>query len=149
MESLIKDCLAIGLKSKGFNLDFEAKADIDGGFECYMFSNETHVSIITGECLYAKKGGGKAKMVYKHYCCRLGDDEYLKRFLELENIMHNPSLLTGVYGGLFARLINKITSYGTKNAGRLIRFAKNDDSICDVGVVNQCPRGEAVHALCI
>ena len=147
MKLELKDCLILGLKSKGFNLDFEAKADIDGGFECYMFSNGTYASIITGEIVRSRKGGGKAKMAYKHYYCQLGDDEYLKRFLESEGIMRNPSLLAGEYGGMFTGLINKVMDYGTEDAERLISPLENDDSIGDGGVGNQCPKDENVYAL--
>ena len=149
MKSVVKDCLFAGLKSEGFSLDFEAKADIDGGFECYIFSNEAHVALITAASVHSKNGGDKAEMVYKHYCCQLGDDEFLTRFLELEGIMGYPNLLTGEYGELFSRLVDKVKSYGTRNADLLIMPSKNDGFAGDIGVVSPCTRGEVVRASCI
>ena len=142
----LKDCLIMGLKSKGFNLEFEAQADIDGGFECYMFSNGTYASIITGGIVRSRKEGGRAKMAYKHYYCQLGDDEYLKRFLESEGIMKNPSLLAGEYGGMFTGLIRKVMDYGTEDAELRISPLKNDDSIGDEDIGSHWPKGGNAYA---
>lgn len=133
MKLEIKECLMMGLQSKGFNLDFEAKADIGGGFECYMFSNGTDVLIITGKIARSRKGGSK-RMAYSHYYCQVGDDKYLKSFLDYEGIMRNPGLLTGEYGGLFCRLINKVMDYGTDDSELLVSPLKSDDSIDDGSV---------------
>lgn len=120
MKSAVKDCLFADLKSEGFSLDFEAKADIGGGFECYIFSNEANVALITAESVHSRNGGDKTKMAYKHYCCQLGDDEFLEKFLELEGIIEHPNLMSGEYGELFSRLVDKVKSYGTRNADLLI-----------------------------
>ena len=152
MESVVKDFLIIGLKSNGFTLDFEAKADLYGGFECYLFSNGKYVAIITAKNVYSEKRRGETKLVYKYYYCQMGDDEYLERFLELEGITKNPCLLAGEYGGLIIRLINKVKGYGRKNVALLIRPLNNDELIGEIGdacVVHQFPKGEALHALSI
>ncbi len=152
MESVVKGFLIIGLKSNGFKLDFEAKADLYGGFECYLFSNGKYVAMITAKNVYSEKRSGGSKLVYKYYYCQLGDDEYLERFLELEGITKNPRLLAGEYGGLIIRLINKVKDYGRKNVVLLIRPLNNDDLIGETGddcVVHQFPKGEAIHALCV
>ena len=107
------------LKLKGFKLDFEAKSDVSGGFECDIFSDGNHLVIITGESVPSKTSGSNANMAYKHYYCQLGDDDYLKGFLKSGLLMKFPSALIEEYGGLFIRLINKIKSYGTKNTERL------------------------------
>ena len=146
MKSIAKDCLFADLKSEGFNLDFEAKADIGGGFECYIFSNEVNVALITAQSIHSRNGGDKTKMVYKHYCCQLGDDEFLEKFLELEGIIKNPNLMTGEYGGLFSSLVDKVKSYGTRNAGLLIMPSKNDEFACDIGMVSPSTRNEAANA---
>ena len=148
MKSAVKDCLFAGLKSEGFNLDFEAKADIDGGFECYIFSNEVHVTLITAESVHSKNEENKTAMVYKHYFCQLGDDEFLTRFLELEGIMEYPNLMTGEYDELFSRLVKKVKSYGTRDADLLIMPSKNDGFTGDIGVVSPCTQGQAVRASC-
>jgi len=146
MKSIVKDRLFADLKSEGFSLDFEAKADIGGGFECYIFSNEANVALITAERVHSRNGGDKTTMVYKHYCCQLGDDEFLEKFLELEGIMEQPKLLTGEYGELFSRLVDKVKSYGTRKAELLIMPSKNDGFACDIGMVSPCTRNEAVNA---
>jgi len=148
MKSAVKDCLFADLKSEGFSLDFEAKADIDGGFECYIFSNKANVALITAESVHSRNGGDKTTMVYKHYCCQLGDDEFLTRFLELEGIMEQPKLLTGEYDELFSRLVKKVKSYGTRDAELLIMPSKNDGFACDIGMVSPYKRDKAVNASC-
>ncbi len=121
MEELIKDSLFIGLLSKGFALDFEANADIGGGYECFMFTNSTHVAVITGENVPSKTRGGRDRMAYRYYCFRFGDDRALHQFLVAEGINGNQNLFNGEYGPMFMRLINKLKSYGTRNAEILIR----------------------------
>jgi len=99
---------------KGFRLEFESRADLDGGFECYIFANGTHVSFVTGKGAYSTGVNGSG-VKYRHYYCRIGDDAYLKKFLEVEGIMDNPPRLRGDYGAFFFRLIDKVMSYGTGN----------------------------------
>ena len=137
METLLKDCLFTGLKSKGFRLDFEAKADMAEGFACYIFSNKDHVAIITSEHACSKRRCAGPKTVYRHYCCRIGDDEYLRNFLESEDIIGNLPLLNGEFGILFMTLINKVKSYGTKNAELLIRPTTSNESVVKEGAAEQ------------
>jgi hypothetical protein len=76
-------------------------------------------------------------MLYRYHSCKLGDDEYLRKFIEFEILMKHPSLLTGEYGEIVGRLIDKIRNYGTKSA----------DST-DYGVeVNPCPKSMNVFYL--
>jgi|GEM_PF-6392088 hypothetical protein len=108
-------CLAKGLDLRDFNLDFEAKADLDGGFECNIFSNDKHVVIVTGKGDGSKTGDNKKSMQYSHCSCKIGDDRHLTSFLESADIIKDRGLLTGEYGSMFLSLISKVTSYGTRD----------------------------------
>ena len=108
-------CLANGLDLRDFNLDFEAKADLDGGFECNIFSNDKHVVIVTGKGEDSKTGDNKKSMRYSHCSCQIGDDRHLTGFLESADIIKDRRLLTGEYGSMFLSLISKVTSYGTRD----------------------------------
>ena len=121
MEDFVKKCLFEGLNSKGFQLEFEAMADIGGGYECYLFVNSSHLAVVTGENSSSRTRGGSANMVYRHYYCRFGDDQALNEILLSEGISGNRNLLNGEYGPLFLNLMNKIKSFGTRNADLLIR----------------------------
>ncbi len=127
MDQMLKDCLFIGLKSRGFDFDFEAKADISGGFECYIFSNESHVAIVTGENSAPRRKHTESDLVYSYYCCPIGDGEYLRKFLQEKDILGNLSLLNGEYGELFTALIQRVNSYGVKNADSRIRHEADND----------------------
>ncbi len=116
METFLKDCLMIGLKSKGFNLDFEAKANINGGFECYIFTEGNHVAIVTGRRMRSKSKGVGPQMAYKTYFCPLGDDEYLRHVLESENIGKDSRMMNGIHRGLFKSLHEKVKSYGSSHS---------------------------------
>ncbi len=147
MKEITDPCFVKNLKSEGFVHEFEAKTDADGGFECNIFSNGEYVVIITGESVRSKTNDGKAEMAYKHYYCRLGNDDYLKRFLEYEVLMRNPGLLTQEYRGLFIRLMNKVESYGTKNFGPLAGPPDSDVSMGYCGVRHQFIKAENIHTL--
>jgi hypothetical protein len=107
--------LANGLDLRDFNLDFEAKADLDGGFECNIFSNDNHVVIVTGKGEDSKTDDNNKRMKYRHYSCQIGDDRYLKSVLESADIIKDQGLLTGEYGSMFISLISKVNSYGTRD----------------------------------
>ena len=124
------------VKSKGYNLDFEAKLAINGRFECSIFSDGERVVIVMGESVRSKKSG-ITKMLYRYHSCKLGDDGYLGKFIESEILIKNPSLLTGEYGEIVGRLINKIRSYGTSSA----------DSTDSGSEVNPCPKSSKVSYL--
>jgi len=126
MEFSDENYLNRSLESEGFSLDFVTKTYLDGVFECKIFSDGTNVVILTGESIHSEQEGRDIKMAYRHYCCQIGNDEYLKRFLEYEVVMRNPGLLKGDYKGLFDRLINKIRSYGTKDIDLSIRTLEVD-----------------------
>jgi len=128
--------LDTGLKSKGYNLDFEVKLAINGRFECSIFSDGERVAIILGKSVRTKTSG-ITKMLYRYYSCKFGDDGYLRKFIESEILMKNPSLLTAEYGEIFGRLIDKIRSYGTKSA----------DSTDSGGEVNPRPKSRNVFYL--
>ena len=128
--------LNTGLKSKGYNLDFEAKSGINGRFECSIFSDDERVVVIMGESVRSKTGG-VAKMLYRYHSCKFGDDGDLKKFIESEILMKNPSLLTGEYGEIVCRLIDKIRSYGTRSV----------DSTDYGSEVNLCPKSSKVSYL--
>ncbi len=121
MEDFVKECLFEGLNSRGFQLEFEARANIGGGFECYLFVNSSHLAVVSGENGSSRTRGGAANMVYRHYYCRFGDDQALNEILLSEGISGNQNLLNGEYGPLFINLMNKIKSFGTRNADLLIR----------------------------
>jgi len=104
--------LDMGLRSKGYHLEFKVKSSINGGFECNIFSDGTRVVIIMGKRVHIMGQGGKTKMFYKYHCCQLGDKEYLEKFLESETIMRSPEQMSDEYGEMFRRLIDKIRSYG-------------------------------------
>ena len=139
MEFEINKYLNANPEMKGFSLEFESKAAMGGGFECYIFSNKTHVTLVTGKNGPASNGD-RSKVEYKHYCCRIGDDAYLKKFLEFECIAGNADLLPVHYAGFFTRLMDKVMSYGTKNSNVLPRSLACDGS----GVADQHPEAEAV-----
>jgi len=136
MEKPARQCLGIGLKSKGYNLDFEVKLAINGRFECSIFSDGERVVIIMGESVRSKTSG-ITKMLYRYHSCKVGDDGYLRKLIESEILMKNPSLLTGEYSAIFARLTDKIRNYGAKNA----------DSNDYGGKVNPCPKSRKVSYL--
>lgn len=144
----MKDCMVIGLKSKGFSLDFEAKSDIESGFECTILSDGNHIVIISGKNIFSETKGNKTKMIYTHYYCRLGDDQYLTKFLESEVFARHSILLTGEYGGLFIKLIDRVMSYGTKNVELLVRPLKNNHLLDKRKKINQFQKGENVVDLC-
>jgi len=125
-----------GLKSKGYNLDFEAKSGINGSFECSIFSDGERVVVIIGESVRSKTGG-ITKMLYSYHSCKFGDDGFLRKFIESEILMKNPSLVTGEYGEIVCRLIDKIRSYGTRSV----------DSTDYGGEVNRCPKSSKVSYL--
>ncbi len=147
MNEVVKDCLVSGLKSKGFILDFEVRADIDGGFECYIFSDSRNVVVIMGESVRSTRRGSKVKMAYKHYYCQIGDSEYLDGILDSEDLAGNPFLQTGLYGIMFKTLINRIKSYGTKNAGSFIRPLRNYDATGKSGESDPYPIVKDTHTL--
>lgn len=147
MENEGKKITNRSLESKGLSLDFVAKTDLDGVFECKLFSDGTNVVILTGESTHSKKEGGKIKMAYRHYCCQIGNDEYLKRFLEYEIIMRNPGLLRGDYKGLLDRLIQKIKSFGTKDLDLSIRALEDDSSTNYDNVLKKRQKSENVYYL--
>ena len=136
MRKTARRCLDTGFKSKGYNLDFEVRLNLNGRFECSIFSDGERVVIITGESVRSKTSG-MAKMLYRYRSCKLGDHGYLKRFIEAEILMKNPSRLTGEYGEVFGSLIDKIRSYGKGNA----------DSTDYGGEVNPCPKSRKVSYL--
>ena len=128
--------LDTGLKSKGYNLDFEAKLAVNGRFECSIFSDGKRVVIIMGESVRSKTSS-ITKMLYSYHACRLGDDGYLRKIIESEILVKNPNLLTGEYGEIVGRLINKIRSYGTSSA----------DTTDSGGEFNPCPKSRKVSYL--
>lgn len=136
MKKTARRCLDTGLKPKGYKLDFEAKLNINGRFECSIFSDGERVVIIMGESVRSKTNG-MTTMLYRYHSCKLGDDGYLKKFIESEILMKNPSLLTGDYGEIFGRLIDKIRNYGTGSA----------DLTDYGGEVNPCPKNRKVFYL--
>lgn len=144
MDEAIKECLVTGLKSKGFRLDFEAKSDIDNGFECDMFSDGKHLVIITGKGIHSEKSDEKEKMYYRQYYCQIGNDQHLKKFLDTEALIKNPSLFTGDYSELLTRLINKVKAYGTKKIELLSRSLNRHTSLGSDVVVNQTPKVQNV-----
>ena len=129
MKATERQRLVNGLDLKNFNLDFKAKADLGGGFECNIFSNNQYVVIVTGKAENAKKGGKNKSMEYSHYFCEIGDDRYLtdfiESFLESMDIIRNPGLLTGEYGSMLNSLISKVNSYGIKDAEQMNSPLKN------------------------
>jgi hypothetical protein len=127
LEQILKG-LIVGLEANGFTLDFEAKADIDGGFECYILSDKTHVAIITGENTFSRKKGNGQEMVYRHFFCQLGDQEYLEEFLGCIGVADNSDLLDGPYGSLFFWLINKVRQYGMVSPARFEGLSGHDAS---------------------
>ena len=82
-----------GLKSKGYNLDFEAKLAVNGRFECSIFSDGERVVILMGESLPSKKSG-ITKMLYRYHSCKLGDGVYLRKFIESEILIKNIVTVT-------------------------------------------------------
>ncbi len=147
MENTDDNILNRDLESKGFSLNFVAKTDLDGVFECKIFSDGTDVVILTGESTHSMKEGGTIKMAYRHYCCRIGNDEYLKRFLEYEIVMRNPSLLKNECKGLLDRLINKIKSYGTDDMDLSIQVVEDGNSINNDTVLKKHRKNENVYYL--
>ncbi len=147
METTDYNLLNRDLESKGFSLDFVAKTDLDGVFEYKVFSDGTNVVILTGEGTHSMKDGGKIKMAYRHYCCQIGNDEYLKRFLEYEIVMRNPSLLKNDCKGLFDRFINKIKSYGTKDINLSIQAFEDGSPIKNDTVVKKRRKNKNVYDL--
>ena len=136
MKKTARRCLDTGLKSKGYSLDFEVKLAINGRFECSLFSDGERVVIIMGESVRSKTSD-LTKMLYCYHSFKLGDDESLGKFIRSEILMKNPSLLTGEYGEISGRLIDKIRSYGTGNA----------DSTDYGGEVSPCPKSRKVSYL--
>jgi hypothetical protein len=136
MKKTARRYLDTGLKSKGYNLDFEAKSGINSRFECSIFSDGERVVVIIGESVRSKTGG-ITKMLYRYHSCKVGDDGDLRKFIESEILMKNPSLLTGEYGEIVCRLIDKIRSYGTRSA----------DSTDYGGEVIRCPKSSYVSYL--
>ena len=136
MKKTAMQYLNTDFKSKGYNLDFEAKLAINGRFECSVFSDGARVVVIIGESVRSKTGG-ITKMLYRYHSCKFGDDGYLRKLIESEILMKNPSLLTGEYGEIVCRLIDKIRSYGTRSA----------DSTDYGDEVNPCPKSSKVSYL--
>ena len=147
MENTDNCFLIRNLESKGFRLDFVAKTDLDGVFEYKVFSDGTNIVILIGESTHSMKKGSKIKMAYRHYCCQIGNDEYLKRFLEYEIVMRNPSLLKKDCKGLFDRLINKIKSYGTNDFDLSVQAFEGGSSIHNDPVVKNRRKNENVYDL--
>jgi len=140
MNKAIKQCLVAGLESKGFRLDFEAKSDMDHGFECDIFSDGKHVVIITGKDTRSEKSDETEKMYYRHYYCQIGNDQHLEKFLDSEALLKNPSLFTGDYGELLTRLINKLKAYGTKKIELISRSLNRHYPLDSKVVANQRPK---------
>jgi len=102
----------------------------------YFFVKLQFISVILGESVRSKTGG-ITKMLYRYHSCKFGDDGDLREFIESEILMKNPSLLTGEYGEIVCRLIDKIRSYGTRNV----------DSTDYGGEVIRCPKSSKVSYL--
>jgi len=136
MKKTARRYLNASLKSKGYNLEFEAKSGGNGRFECSIFSDGERIVVIMGESVRSKTGG-ITKMLYRYHSCKFGDDGDLREFIESEILMKNPSLLTGEYGEIVCRLIDKIRSYGTRNV----------DSTDYGGEVIRCPKSSKVSYL--
>ena len=137
MEKSSRYTLDMGLRSKGYHLEFKVKSSINGGFECYIFSDGKRVVIIIGKRVHIMGRGDKTRMFYKYHYCQLGDKGYLEKFLESEILLRNPELLTGDYGEMFRRLIDKIRSFG-----KMVL-----DSKAYGGTVNNRPTNENVYFL--
>ena len=117
MERSSGHTLDMSLKSRGYHLEFKVKSVINGGFECYIFSDGKRVVIITGKCVHLVRQSVKTKMLYRYHHCQLGDMAYLEKYIESESFMKNPDLMTSEYGEMFRRLIDKIRSYGKIHLG--------------------------------
>ncbi len=135
------------LESKGFRLDFVVKKDLDGVFECKIFSDGTNLVIITGESTHSMNEGSEIQMAYRYYCCQIGNNEYLKRFLEYEIVMRNPSLLKKDCKGLSHRLITKIKSYGTKDIDLSVQAFEDGSSTNNDTVVKEHRNRKNVYHL--
>ncbi|SPD74466.1 hypothetical protein PITCH_A230152 [uncultured Desulfobacterium sp.] len=117
MNAAEKQILENGLDLSSFNLDFRAKADLEGGFECNIFSTDKDLLIVTGKNVCPKTGTLNKRMKYRHFACRIGEESNLADFLDSEGITKEPEVINGEYGGLFTGIISKLDSYGTTDAG--------------------------------
>lgn len=106
--------LGPGFKTKGYNLDFEAMLNINGGVEYRIFSDGENVVIIMGESARARTGNGSG-VLYHYHCCKIGDNGYLEKVINSEILIKKPYLLADEYREVFSSLIDKIRSYGARD----------------------------------